>query len=368
MKGRSGDAPCLHDTDAPTEADLGWQRRTEGTMQTTDLDRLFGYNVIDSAERTIGSVDGVWVDDATDQLEFVGVGGEMGRAHIVPAAQAEIGDGTFRIPYSEEQVRGAPSFDPGYVLTGRDELEIYRYYGLERTTSTSPSGLPSETASSGPEPAAARTRQLARTEREEVPIADARRQDQTERIEQETMSQPQQAWTAPTSAPAQEASDGGGPAQDFGQMTTQSGARWRLLAGIGALALIGIVLAIRLIRARRQASVEVPEPVESLGGSPAARTVAEIGQRAGRFAGQTRDRAAQVASGAQDRLRRKASDARDSVEDVSGGQSPADIWTTLQETHVSAADLIAGLAVAVGIALARRMRQSPEDEIERRIT
>ena len=36
-------------------------------------EQLFGREVTDSSGNKIGSVDGVWVDDATDKLEFVGV-------------------------------------------------------------------------------------------------------------------------------------------------------------------------------------------------------------------------------------------------------------------------------------------------------
>jgi uncharacterized protein (TIGR02271 family) len=116
------------------------------TMETQAPDQLFGYEVQDSAGSKIGTVDGVWVDDATNELEFVGVktGWLMGKTHIIPAAQAQIdGSGqTMTVPYDERQIKNAPSFGTGTELSPEDEDGIYSYYGVDRSTSASPTGLP----------------------------------------------------------------------------------------------------------------------------------------------------------------------------------------------------------------------------------
>ena len=113
--------------------------------------QLFGYDVVDSTGSKIGSVDGVLVDDASDELEFVGVktGWIVGKTHIIPLADAQIGDGTIRVPYSEDQIKDAPGFGTDDELTPAQEDEVYQYYGLDRSTAPSPSGLPTGTGTGG---------------------------------------------------------------------------------------------------------------------------------------------------------------------------------------------------------------------------
>jgi uncharacterized protein (TIGR02271 family) len=47
------------------------------------------------------------------------------------------------VPYTEDQVKGAPSFASDQEFAPEDEDTIYSYYGLNRSTAPSPSGLPS---------------------------------------------------------------------------------------------------------------------------------------------------------------------------------------------------------------------------------
>ena len=115
-------------------------------METQAPDRLYGYEVMDSAGKKIGKVDGIWVDDATNELEFVGVktGWLMGKTHIIPAAQAQIDGGSQSItfPYAEDQIKDAPSFGTDAELSPDDENEVYSYYGMDRSTAPSPTDLP----------------------------------------------------------------------------------------------------------------------------------------------------------------------------------------------------------------------------------
>lgn len=107
---------------------------------------VFGYDVVTADGNKIGSVDNVWVDDATDQLEFVAVktGFLFGKSHIIPTADAQFGDGAITVPYSEDQIKGAPTFGGDEELDPEQEQEVYSYYGLDRTTSPSPTGLASD--------------------------------------------------------------------------------------------------------------------------------------------------------------------------------------------------------------------------------
>ena len=117
-------------------------------------EQLFGYDVIDSGGNKLGSVDNVWVDDATDELEFIGVktGMVFGKTHVIPTvdAEADPGNNSIRVPYAEDQIKGAPSFGAHDELSPEQESEVYSYYGLDRSTAPSPSGLPEGgTASTG---------------------------------------------------------------------------------------------------------------------------------------------------------------------------------------------------------------------------
>jgi len=111
------------------------------TMQT---DQLFGYDVYTQDGDKLGAVDNVWVDDATDQTEFIGVktGWLFGKTHIIPTADAQISGNTVTIPYGKDQIEGAPSFDADAEISPDEEQQVYRYYGLGRSTAPSPSGLP----------------------------------------------------------------------------------------------------------------------------------------------------------------------------------------------------------------------------------
>ena len=109
-----------------------------------DPAQLFGYDVTDASGNKIGKVDNVWVDDATNELEFVGVktGWLMGKTHVIPVANAQISNGSIQVPFDEDQIKNAPSFSGDDELSPEQEDEIYSYYGEGRSTAESPSGLP----------------------------------------------------------------------------------------------------------------------------------------------------------------------------------------------------------------------------------
>lgn len=109
-------------------------------------ERLLGYDVVDGDGTTIGPAENIWVDGATDQLEFVAVqaGAGAGRTHIVPLAEAQIDDANrrVRVPYRQDQIAGAPHVAHDAELSDEDEDRVYSYYGIARSTAPSPTGLP----------------------------------------------------------------------------------------------------------------------------------------------------------------------------------------------------------------------------------
>lgn len=110
---------------------------------TTNADQLFGYDVTTQDGDKIGSVENVWVDDATNETEFIGVktGWLFGKTHIIPTADAQIGGNTITVPYSKDQIQNAPSFDTDAEISPDQEQQVYSYYGLDRSTAPSPTGL-----------------------------------------------------------------------------------------------------------------------------------------------------------------------------------------------------------------------------------
>ena len=112
-------------------------------INTPAPESVFGSDVIDGSGNKIGSVDNVWVDDATGALEFVGVktGWLMGKTHVIPTADAQFEGNSIQVPYAEDQIKDAPSFGGDDELSPDDESQIYSYYGLDRSTAPSPSGL-----------------------------------------------------------------------------------------------------------------------------------------------------------------------------------------------------------------------------------
>lgn len=111
---------------------------------TTQANQLFGYDVTSGNGNKVGTVDGVWVDDATDQPEFIAVktGMLFGKNHLMPIEQAQVDDNkqTIQVPYSQDQIKGGPSFGTDDSLSPDDEQSIYDYYGMQRSTQSSPTG------------------------------------------------------------------------------------------------------------------------------------------------------------------------------------------------------------------------------------
>ena len=108
----------------------------------------------------IGWIGQLYLDDDTEQPEWITVSTgffETGES-FVPLAEARLEGDRVLLPYSKDQVKGAPrvEVDDGH-LSADEEAELYRYYGLPESGPfsglTGTSG-PVEQASATPVPGA----------------------------------------------------------------------------------------------------------------------------------------------------------------------------------------------------------------------
>lgn len=107
-------------------------------IESQQLDRLPGMNVIGSDGEDIGKVDEVYVDDATGEPSFALVNtGLFGlKSSFVPLDQAEISGEDLSVAATKDKVKDAPKVDPDGHLSPDEEDELYRYYGLQAPTAS----------------------------------------------------------------------------------------------------------------------------------------------------------------------------------------------------------------------------------------
>ncbi|WP_078891784.1 PRC and DUF2382 domain-containing protein [Streptomyces sp. NRRL S-350] len=100
----------------------------------TDIDPrdLIGHKAVDRSGDKIGTVDEVYLDDATGRPEWAAVRtGIFGRDAFVPLTTSEFSGDELRVPYDKSLVKESPDFGVGQHLSPAQELQLYRYYGLD---------------------------------------------------------------------------------------------------------------------------------------------------------------------------------------------------------------------------------------------
>jgi stress response protein YsnF len=113
------------------------------TITMNELMEARGADVYSSDGDKIGSVEEIFVDEETNEPEWIGLGtGFFGTKRVlVPVVGAERqGDG-FSVPYTKDQVKGAPDIDADEISQST-ESELYSYYGLPYSERRSDTGLP----------------------------------------------------------------------------------------------------------------------------------------------------------------------------------------------------------------------------------
>ncbi|MER5258953.1 MULTISPECIES: PRC-barrel domain-containing protein [unclassified Streptomyces] len=103
----------------------------------TDIDprTLIGRKAFDRNGAKIGTIDEVYLDDATGAPEWAAIRtGLFSRDAFVPLEPSEVtSEGTLRIPFDRSLVKDAPDFGVGRHLSPEQELQLYHHYGLDIT-------------------------------------------------------------------------------------------------------------------------------------------------------------------------------------------------------------------------------------------
>ncbi|RKE18135.1 PRC and DUF2382 domain-containing protein [Streptomyces sp. TLI_171] len=133
----------------------------------TDIDPrdLIGHKAVDRNGDKIGTVDEVYLDDATGEPEWAAVRtGIFGRDAFVPLTTSEFAGDELRVPYDKSLIKESPDFGVGQHLSPAQELQLYRYYGLDAGSADDAGSAPAAPAAKATEPAAKEhPRQEART-------------------------------------------------------------------------------------------------------------------------------------------------------------------------------------------------------------
>jgi uncharacterized protein (TIGR02271 family) len=104
----------------------------QNTITKDRLRQLKGKPVFDNAGQKIGGIEDIYLDDRTDQPEWIGLGtGMFGMKHIVvPLQEAQLDGDSIRVPYSKDKVKDAPDVGTEDHVDETKEAELYRYYGV----------------------------------------------------------------------------------------------------------------------------------------------------------------------------------------------------------------------------------------------
>lgn len=119
--------------------------------QTPNLQALGEATVYDSDGDKIGSVGQVYLDNESDQPEWVTVKtGMFGtKETFVPLAGAQMQDADVHVRYDKARVKDAPKMDADGALSPAEEQELYRHYGLSEGAGGADSGTQTQQGHSG---------------------------------------------------------------------------------------------------------------------------------------------------------------------------------------------------------------------------
>lgn len=100
----------------------------------TDIDprSLIGRKAFDCNGTKLGTVDEVYLDDATGVPEWAAIRtGLFSRDAFIPLEPSELVKGTLQVPYDRALIKDAPDFGVGRHLSPEQELQLYHHYGID---------------------------------------------------------------------------------------------------------------------------------------------------------------------------------------------------------------------------------------------
>lgn len=103
-----------------------------------------GQTLVANDGEKIGTIEDVYVDNATEQPEWalVNTGLFGSKQTFVPLTSASTDEGRVVVPFNKAQVKEAPSVDADGDLDEAEETRLAQHYGLGYSKQTSPSGMP----------------------------------------------------------------------------------------------------------------------------------------------------------------------------------------------------------------------------------
>jgi hypothetical protein len=103
-------------------------------LSESDLRALTSRDVLDKNGKSIGYVERFFKDRSSGEPEWIGVFTGSFRHHhrLVPVRGAESEGTSVRLPWTKEQVDGAPDYGTETSISEDLEREAYRHYGLDR--------------------------------------------------------------------------------------------------------------------------------------------------------------------------------------------------------------------------------------------
>jgi PRC-barrel domain protein len=105
-------------------------------MDLGEIEQWEGHTVVDRDGKKIGTVEDVYLAAGTSEAVFAYVKtGMLGRGHsLVPLAGAILSGDRLRVAHQQDQVKGAPPFEPGATLDSGLEHDLARHYDIDLTT------------------------------------------------------------------------------------------------------------------------------------------------------------------------------------------------------------------------------------------
>lgn len=97
-----------------------------------------GQDVVDSEDEKVGKLEEIFTDIKTSEpsIGCVKTGLFGRRLTLVPLEGATLTRDHLRLPYSKDQIKGAPQADSGGQLDGERERDIFNYFGVAQPERT----------------------------------------------------------------------------------------------------------------------------------------------------------------------------------------------------------------------------------------